>query len=164
AGGFEAGRARRATPYLQVRQHPERAVAVLQHPLHASLRQAEGSRRLLPATSIEPAQAAIDGSPQAAVAVMREAGDHTHRHALRAAEAAQAFLRELADACLEVADPQATIAAIEAEGNHVGGGKTGACRCGLPLETPAVEAVQARTRRQPQHALAVLDDIPDIPR
>ena len=138
---LERGLAGRTHPDLQVGQHPEPAPAVVQHPLHTALGQAGSGRQWLPALSIKATQPAIDRRPQLALAILAEAWDHADRHPLLAAVVVQPPLCELADAGLEVADPQGTVGGMR-QRDHVGGREPAADRRYLPFEATAIEAVQ----------------------
>ncbi|AZR34879.1 hypothetical protein NX08_010755 [Xanthomonas vasicola] len=163
AGGFEALSTGSQQQDAAAVAHPQNAAAIAQQPLRACCRVAPVGTGAVPALSVEPAQPAIDGCPQAATAIAFDAEHHPVRHILAGHKVGEAAVGQAINAGIEIADPRAIVRS-QRQRRHVVRCVGFALRCCLPGEVFAVELEQTEAGRQPQRTAIGLLDVPDIGR
>ncbi len=119
AAGFEASRTRLQRQDAAAIAHPQDAAAIAQQPLRAGFRIAPVGTGAVPAPSVEPAQPAIDGGPQAAAAIALDAEHHPIRHILARHEMSEMAVGQAIDAGIEIADPRAVVRGQRQRGHIV---------------------------------------------
>jgi len=140
---------------------PQRAVAVGHDPIRAFGGITPVGTGDLPALAVEACQTAAAGRPQRAAPVPCEGEHHAGGEAVARRVVREMSVAQRARAAVEQADPQRAVRLHRQRGDVVGA-EALALRRLEALEGDAVEAVQARARAQPQEAVGILRQRPDI--